>query len=186
MLKARRRLKLPREIPILGYLGSLFQADADLMVQAFSQIRDFHPNAKLVLLGNPKTQIPITDGIILTGFVSQAELNIYLAACNILWLPLSDTIANHGRWPSKIIDYFAAGRPTVACAVGDIGPLLEKTQAGVTCLPTPNNFAQKTLNLLQDTELMDRLAINARRASESDFNWEYLARLVEAQYLDLL
>jgi glycosyltransferase involved in cell wall biosynthesis len=122
----------------------------------------------------------------LTGFVSQAKLNDYLAACDILWLPLSDTIANRGRWPSKIVDYFAAGRPTVACAVGDIAALLERTEAGVACAPTSSEFARQTLHLLKDNELLARFSINARRAAESDFNWEHLAKLVETQYLDLL
>ena len=31
-LQARHKLNLPREVPIIGYLGSLFQADANLMI----------------------------------------------------------------------------------------------------------------------------------------------------------
>ena len=183
---ARNKLNLPLDALILGYLGSLFPRDADLMVQAFSQVREIHLDARLIVIGNPKTQIAISDGMMLLGFIAQSELNDYLAACDILWLPLSDTIANRGRWPSKIADYFAAGRPTVACAVGDVGSVLEKTQAGVASAPNPTSFARDTLDLMQDDELMARSALNARRAAEHEFNWKNLAQSVEAQYQNLL
>lgn len=181
--KARHRLSLPSNVPIIGYLGSLFPSDADLMLQAFYKVKEIQTNAQLILIGNPKSKIPEIDGITVTGFIYQKDLNDYLAACDILWLPLSDTIANRGRWPSKIVDYFAVGRPTVACAVGDLTELLKNTQAGVTSAANSDDFAKLTLSIMKNSQWMDRLGNNARRVIEIELNWEILAEAVEEHYL---
>jgi glycosyltransferase involved in cell wall biosynthesis len=183
---ARHTLNMPENAPIIGYLGSLFPADATLMLQAFSQVREVHPDALLIMIGNPKAQLINVQGLIRTGFVSPSELSTYLAVCDILWLPLSDTIANRGRWPSKITNYFAAGRAVVACAVGDMAAVLEKSQAGIATAPTSTEFAKHTLCLLQDQKMMTDMAVNARRAAELDYNWKHLAQSVEKQYNDVL
>ena len=46
-------------------------------------------------------------------------------------LPLTDRAANRGRLPNKLLDYMAAGRPTVASPVGDIKTILEEHEVGL-------------------------------------------------------
>jgi glycosyltransferase involved in cell wall biosynthesis len=182
----RLSLGLPINVPILGYMGSLFPNDAILLAQAFSILRVEQPEALIILMGNPKADVQISDGLIRTGFISYYDLNRYLAVCDLLWLPLSDSLANRGRWPSKITDYFAVGRPTVSCAVGDIPEVFAETQAGVATEPTPESLASASLSLLDDPDLLQRLGMNARRAAETRYNWNSLIKTVENMYLNIL
>ena len=49
--EARRQLGWPQDVPVIGYIGALFQRDALLMAQAFDQVRQREPRARLLLAG---------------------------------------------------------------------------------------------------------------------------------------
>jgi glycosyltransferase involved in cell wall biosynthesis len=183
--QARLTLGLPRQVPLVGYLGSMFPADRDLMAATFELVRQRCPTIGLVLIGNPKNDLPQTSGVIRTGFVDSEALNHYLAACDVLLLPLTDTVANRGRFPSKLADYFAAGRPIVASAVGDVTDLLEQTRAGLATQPAAEALALGIEELLADAPRRARLGQNGRRAAESEFNWRTLAGRVDTLYRQL-
>jgi glycosyltransferase involved in cell wall biosynthesis len=140
----------------------------------------------LLIIGNPKVNLPPQEGITKTGFVPYKELNLYLAACDILLLPLTDNLANRGRWPSKIGDYFAAGRPTVACAVGDMEQVLGETGAGLTTAPAAQPFAEGIMSLLNDPDLRASMGAKARHAAESRYNWQTLVDQLASVYDALL
>lgn len=185
--QARAKLGLPLSASLVGYVGVLFTEDAVLLVKAFERVRAVQPSARLVLIGNPKTDVPKKEGMIRTGFVSYQDLNRYMAACDVLCLPCSDTLANRGRFPSKIADYLAVGRASaVACADGDLATLMRETNAGLVCEPTPSHLAECILQLLDDVSLRTRLGRNARHAAETCMNWATLAEQVEELYQRLL
>ncbi len=183
--QARMSLGLRADTPILGYEGAIFQQDAALLFHAFALIRAVQPDALLLIIGNPNANVPMASGVVRTGFVSYEKLGQYLAACDVLCLPLADSLANQGRFPSKIADYFAAGRATVVCDVGDVANIVRSAQAGLVSQPTAKDFSNQILVLLTDPELRQHLGANARRAAERDFNWNTIASRVEELYLNL-
>lgn len=184
--RARLILGLPQQVPLMGHLGSMFPTDRDLLAETFAIVRKRYPSAGCVLIGNTKNDLPQMSGIIRTGFVSPEALNYYLAACDVLCLPLADTLANRGRFPSKLTDYFAAGRPVVASAVGDVTELLEQTQAGLVTLPSAQALATAIMRLLEDDLLRVQLGQNGRRAAEAEYNWRNLAERVSRLYRKLV
>lgn len=184
--RARLVLGLPQQAPLIGHLGSMFPADRDLMAATFELVRKHYPLAGCVLIGNLKNDLPQINGVFRTGFVLPEKLNLYLAACDVLCLPLSDTLANRGRFPSKLADYFAAGRPVVASAVGDVAKLLEQTQAGLATPPSAQALAAGIVMLLEDASLRTQLGQNGRRAAEIEYNWRTLASRVDNLYRQLV
>jgi glycosyltransferase involved in cell wall biosynthesis len=84
------------------------------------------------------------------------------------------------------MDYFAVGRPTVACAVGEVVGLLNETQAGLLAPPAADSFASLILRLLGDRALQTRLGQNARRAAETTYSWAHIASRLEVVYDRLL
>ncbi len=168
------------DTPIIGYLGNLFPRDARLLLEAFIRVQKVLPNAHLAIIGDPKTRLPFARGLIQAGFVASDALGTWLSACDVLALPLNDTVANQGRWPSKLGDYFAAGRPVVACDVGDVGAVLRETEAGVATRPTAEALAEGLATLLRDAALRREMGAAARRAAETVFHWEHIGgQLVE-------
>ncbi len=197
---ARRRLNLPEDAVLIGHLGQAFPRDANLMAKAFNIVYANCQNAKLVLIGNHKTNIAEfvfkmlteqdknpSNAIIETGFISNQSLNDYLAACDLLWLPLTNTLANKARWPMKINDYMSSGRATVSTNVGDLVQLFEgRHPIGLLARPESNDFAQKTLSLLADS--MKRIACeqNARNKVETQFAWQLVTTQLEKFYEQIL
>ncbi len=171
---ARRALGLPTSLKLVGYLGSLFPRDAALLHTAMQRVQQALPEAALALIGDPKAPFPPLPGLRRTGFLPPAEMRVWLAACDALALPLSDTLANRGRWPSKLGEYLAAGRPVAACAVGDVGAALNETGAGLAVPPDAAGLASGLLTLLRDAGLRRRMGAAGRRAAETTFHWDTL------------
>ncbi len=175
---ARRQLGLPLDRPIIGYVGAIFKGDAELMAHAFDLVRRAYPDAMLATIGycnrNLSAMVGEPRAVIRTGFVSYEEMNRYLAACDLCWLPLGDTGANRGRWPLKLNDYMAVGRPVVATAVGDLTRVLQEHEIGLLTRDEPEDLAQAAIRLLEDPALRERLGQNARRVAEEVFDWGLL------------
>lgn len=188
---ARQRLGLPPDQkPILGYVGNILLSDRALMLEAFKLINRKDAQVRLLLIGNcPVTRsdfVPeVQDRVIVTGSISYEMLQDYVAACDVMWLPLKDTIANRGRWPSKIGDYLAAGRPVAACAVGDLKDLFSRELIGVLSRDDPRDLAEATLSLLARPDL-GKLGQNARRVAERELAWEILTDRLESFYFRIL
>ena len=182
----RATLGLPQEAPIVGYVGAIFYRDARLMAEAFDRIRAALPSARLLLIGYVnmpiETLVSAPAAIIRSGTLDYITLNHYLAACDLCWLPLRNSGANRGRWPLKLNDYMAAGRPTVATAVGDVTNVLQTYDIGVLAQDTPCDLANKTLGLLNDPERRKQQGQTARAVAETVFDWRIRAAALEDFY----
>jgi len=185
-LKCRADLGLPNKAKIIGYLGVLSKSDGQLLFDTFSCLLKEIDDCNLLLIGNHKTNILDKTGIIETGFVSHDKLVKYLGACDLMMLPLKDTIASRGRWPSKINDYLAAGKPIVATAVGDMKELFLKHEIGIATTDDPVLLAQATKRLLMDEALMSQIGKNSRRVAETELSWQILADRLETHYMQTL
>ena len=186
IVTSRVNLGLPQDIPIIGYMGSLFAQDAQLLLTAFDQVRQLYPTARLIFIGDPKIALPEDPALIKPGFLPIDQVNQYLAACDVLCLPLSDTSANQGRTPSKLGDYLSAGRPVAACAVGEVSVILKDTASGLAVAPNANELARALLQLLNDPGLRRRMGTSGRRAVEIKYNWKALSQELEQIYQVLL
>jgi glycosyltransferase involved in cell wall biosynthesis len=188
--EARRALGLPLDRPLIGYIGAIFQRDAQLMACAFDLIKSALPRSMLAVIGYCNVDVAALvadpEAVIRTGFVSYEDMNRYLAACDLCWLPLRDTGANRGRWPGKLNDYMAAGRPVVATAVGDVATLLREHEIGLLAKDVPKDLAHQALKLLTDPERCAYLGRNARCVAEEVFDWALLSERLESFYDNVL
>jgi glycosyltransferase involved in cell wall biosynthesis len=189
-LTARRAVGLPVDAPLIGYVGGIYPSDARLMAAAFNRVRRAIPDARLVLVGYFNRQIePLLDhpeAVIRTGWVTGEEMFQYLAACALCWLPMCDSGTNRGRWPGKLNDYMAVGRPTVATAVGDQAEMIPHYQLGLVARDDPGDLAARTVELLTDRERCEEIGRAARRAAEGVFSWEKMTDRLEVFYEQVL
>jgi len=190
MVAARQELGLPLAAPLVGYLGAIYPRDAQLMAHALNEVGRCLPQARLVLIGyfnrNIEDMLYNPSAVIRTGPIPFRQLHLYVAACNACWLPLCDTGANRGRWPGKLNDYMAAGRPVVATPVGELATLVPQHGLGVLARDEPIDFAAQTVALLSDPERCERLGRSARRAAETVMSWERMTDELEAFYQRVL
>jgi len=185
-LTARRILGLPLHTPLIGFVGGIYQRDAELMASALNRVQQTAPDVRLLLVGyfNRRIEAWLDDpsAVMRTGVISSEQLYQYLASCEVCWLPLCNSGANRGRWPLKLNDYMTVGRPVVATEVGDLGEVIREHHLGVVTPDNADSFAEQTLTLLNDGERRESVGRAARRAAEDVFNWERLAGDLEVFY----
>jgi glycosyltransferase involved in cell wall biosynthesis len=191
---ARQRLNtLPRDGIVLGYLGVLRPNSAKLMFDAFRRIRGGVAGAcKLVLVGNHKLKLAdfltpdIQDDVIETGWLSYEELNLYLAASDLLLLPFLRTTATDSIWPSKLNDYLAVGRPVVATEMRILQAVFREHKIGLLTKDTPEALADGCCALLADPALCREMGVNARALAEGPLSWDGLVDRLEQFYVQLI
>jgi glycosyltransferase involved in cell wall biosynthesis len=179
---ARQRLDLEPGAQYIGYLGNIYQRDANLLFETLSRLE--HSAAKLIMVGDPGCDVPaeVRERVTITGRLPFNEMLDFLSACDVLALPLSDTIANRGRWPSKINEYVAVGRPTVACEVGDVANLLRDNDIGLLVPPESEEFARRLDELLGDPARAVAMGNRARDIARTTYSQEAMADKLESFY----
>jgi glycosyltransferase involved in cell wall biosynthesis len=186
---ARAALGLPADALVLGYSALDVTNDADFVFAAMREIARQRPEALLLMAGR---QSPALEALVdrcgirscfrHAGLVPHARLPEVLAAVDIFLLPFTSRISNIGRWPNKIGDYMAMGRPTVTNPVGEMKLLLEREPVGLLAGEDPRDFAAQTLRLIEDPALRNRLGRRAREVAESELRWERVCDQVESCY----
>lgn len=187
--EARRRLDVdgngPREggdgSPLVLHLGVLTRGDAALLLGAFRAARATVTGLRMVLI-NPQLPIPETAGVRQTGFVDFDELRDWLAAADVGLVPLEDTVGNRGRWPGRVNDYLAAGRPVLMTRVGDAPEYLEAAGAGRAVSPEPAALGSALTEMLRDRKGLEAAGRQARRLAETELAWPRIADRVEQLY----
>jgi glycosyltransferase involved in cell wall biosynthesis len=188
--EARRALGWPEDILLIGYIGAIFERDAVLMAQAFDRIHRAESKARSLLAGYCNVAVEelvsVPSAVMRTGRIDYKEINYMLAACDVCWLPLRDSGANRGRYPLKINDYMAVGRPVVATAVGDVAELVRRGGFGLLASDQPDALACQVLTLLRDPARREIMGRRARQLAETEFAWDRIGVRLERFYNQVL
>lgn len=183
---ARHALKLDHTQFLVGYLGNIYQRDADMLFHALRHLS--HQPFKLVMVGDPRCNVPadLASQVVITGRLPLETMLVYLSACNVLALPLTDTVANRGRWPSKLNEYLAVGRPVVASAVGDVADLFRRFDIGSLVPPDADSFGRALESFRDNGEHAASIGRNARNLAATEYSQEAMANRLEAYYEQVL
>jgi len=101
-------------------------------------------------------------------------------------LPFQRMIATDNIWPSKLNDYLAVGRPTVATNMRILRPLFNAYDIGLLTEDTPLAFAQGVVTMLLSPDVRARQSLSARALAEGDLSWEHQAGQLEQFYIKLI
>lgn len=195
--------RVPGDAVFLGYTAN-YHMDEALLLETVSKVCNAKPHVYFLVVGpefrcsdkkmremNLKvfdaargTHIESGENIIHFGRRPFREVPDFLGASDILVLPLSDNPYNRGRWPHKIGDYLAAGRPVAVNDVGDIPGLIKGKDVGVIAAPEPVDFADKIIGLIDEREKWDAMGENARTIAETDLDWDRLGEKLHRNIIE--
>ena len=188
--QARAALAVPPDAALVLHAGVLTPSDMTQLTTAFRGLVGALPSAMLVLVGNHTAPVPMelaqNRHVRVVGFVAKDEFIRWLAAADVCVIPLTNTPNNRGRWPGRLNDYLAAGRPTVMPRVGDAAALLEEHRAGWTCAPDGDALARSLLEALGHPDEGAACGARARALAEGQLAWSILAERLEAAYNAIL
>lgn len=177
-----------RLVVLVGNMHDDVKGHPWLIAAAPDVVKEF-PRTRFVLAGDgesrPKFEQQAADLGLHSNFVflgRRDDIPDVLASCDIAVLPSrAEGLSN------AILEYMAAGLPTIASRVGGNAELV---QDGVTGLLVPpqdsQSLADALLRLLRDPELLQRVASGGRRLATEGFSFDRLVRETDALYTELL
>jgi glycosyltransferase involved in cell wall biosynthesis len=169
--EARRRLGLPLEAEVIGYVGRLGpQKSVETLVRAFALLRTTRPTALLAIIGDGD------DGQALRRLAAQLGVGR-----SVVWLgtrpgqeamPAFDVLALPSRYegfPYAVLEALWAGVPVVASTACSTSLVLTDRRCGVAVPRTPEAFAAALLDSL-DERGSATSATDVRRAVAAAFS----------------
>lgn len=196
---ARKKLKLDSQAPLVLVMGHTYTEGLFVFLRAFAKVAKKEPRVRLLFLG--KMALSKTDEkklkrvsqaigkekIIFTGERPFKEVPLYLAAADVLALPMDDDPIEEARFPMRLGDYLSSGRPIVANAVGEVKKVLVDYECGLVSPPRDSNkFAQSIIKVLENKKLAIKLGRQARKTAEDILAWRHIAADLERVYQEVL
>jgi glycosyltransferase involved in cell wall biosynthesis len=175
-----------------GYTGHLYSGrGGELMIDLAAR----YPDITFLLVGGEPPDVArlqsqadnlSLNNVILTGFIPNADLPLYQAACDVLLMPYQKHVAGSSGGdialylsPMKLFEYLACGRAILS---SDLPVLREVLNPANAILLEPEDIDRwaAALNLLKnDPQRRENLGQQARRDA-SLYTWEARARAILA------
>ncbi|MCX6660486.1 MAG: glycosyltransferase, partial [Candidatus Bathyarchaeota archaeon] len=134
------------------------------------------PTIRLYIVGaNPPkdiTDLSKDRSVVVTGFVS--DIRPYIAASSVVIVPTSEGAG----MKNKVLEAMAMRKPVVTTSIGAIG-IKAKHGIHILIADSPKEFANRTLELIDNKELGRRIGTNARRLVEEEYSWEKACGLLD-------
>lgn len=124
--ECRGRLGLPSGNTIIGHFGHLAAfKGAEILREAFTQLRKNRPGALLLLAGRSEDAgLSRAANVRFAGMITHRDVPLYLNACDAVLVPNPDNAFTRYSFPLKILEGLACNVPVVATALPPVIELL--------------------------------------------------------------
>ena len=175
-------------VVLVGNMHSDVKGHPWLIAAAPAVLKEF-PETRFILAGDGEARPTFEHQVEVLGlrdafrFLGRRnDIPDILASSDIAVLP-----SKAEGLPNAVLEYMAAGLPTIVSQVGGNPELVEDAVTGLLVPPQDSDALREAmLRLLRDDELSRRVAANGRRMATQDFSFERLVREVDELYSDLL
>jgi glycosyltransferase involved in cell wall biosynthesis len=188
--EARQKLRLEVEDPLIGLANRLApKKGMEHLIEAFRQIHEFYPRARLVLLGEGPSQPELErqarnaglgDRVYFPGF--RRDIPELLAAFDIIAQPsISEGLS------IAILEAMAAGKPLVACDIPGNREIITSGVNGILVPPSdPPALAMAIGSLLDNSAYARMLGETAQADCRKRFSQDRMVRQTLSLYDALL
>jgi L-malate glycosyltransferase len=175
-------------VVLVGNMHSDVKGHPWLIAAAPTVLREF-PEVRFVFAGDGESRPTFAAHVAQLGLEGKfkflgrrSDIPEILASCDLAVLP-----SRAEGLPNAVLEYMAAGLPTIASRVGGTAELV---QDGVTGLLVPaedaNALAGALLQFLRDPERARQMANNGQRFAVENFSFERLIQEIDELYAELL
>lgn len=172
---------------ILFFVGRMVrEKGAHVLLEALPKVRVVHPNVKLLIVGGGyrdhlvqlASWLGISQHVYFTGFVpDDVLLRIYRIADVAVFPSLYEPFG------IVALEAMAAKIPVVVSDAGGLKEMVEHSVTGiVTWLNNSDSLAWGILQVLQNPEHAQQMALEASRRVNTIYNWKRIAKQTVEQY----
>jgi glycosyltransferase involved in cell wall biosynthesis len=179
---------LPDDAPVLVAVCRLVpQKGVDVAIEALARIRQRHPDARLVVLGEGPlrgelralaSRLGVEDAVSLPGRVGDVAW----------WLRRATVVVHPARWEGfglALLEAMLCSRPIVAAAVSSVPEIVVDGETGHLVPPDdPAAFADGVTALLDDPARSAALGAAGRERARTEFSVTRMAERTVAVYED--
>jgi len=175
----------PAPRPVLIYAGNMAPwSGLDLIVEALPRIRLAIPDVSCVFVGSglpsfrarleqTADRLAVRDCIRLTGEVPYDQVQKHLSEGAIGLALFRPSELRRFAAPLKVLEYMAAGLPTIATEQSEAADLVIGNDCGIATAFDITAFTHAVVDLFQDPERYQRWAANGRQAAVK-YDWSSL------------
>lgn len=164
----------------------------DLLLPAFAQVRQTHPDVALVLAGSGtpdfeaqlRAQVAargLQQDVIFTGFLHDEEKRAAFRDCDVFVQP-----SYFENFSMSVVEAMASNLPVVVTDQVGVGHEVSRAQAGLVVPCQSNTLAHALLHLISDSDQRQRFVNNARALVQERFAIEVIVRSLITLYDDVL
>lgn len=194
----QRLVDYPTGIPFVLFAGSPeYDQTIQFIIEAMIIVWKSYPECNLAITGvRPEEPVSnkitkmiqekhLEDRVEFAGYLPRNELLIRYAKASALLIPLFDDAQSRARFPTKIGEYLASGRPIVTNGVGEVPRFFVDQQNAYICKPGDAAlYAQKIINVLNNPGDATRVGNAGRETAARFFHYanhiEPLASFLES------
>jgi GT2 family glycosyltransferase/glycosyltransferase involved in cell wall biosynthesis len=174
-----------KTLAFVGYMGHYPNVDAILFFyrDIYPLVKEKIPEVRLVIIGsNPPPEIVSLrndPSITVTGFVE--DIRPYIKEAAVFVAPMRIGAGIKG----KLLEAMAMAKPIVTTSIGCLG-LPVVIGEDLLVADSPKEFANKTILLLNNSNLREKLAINGQFLVNTKFDWQISVEKMRTIYRELI
>lgn len=189
------RLGIGKDDLVVVFMGTLYQfSGLENIIKNIKYIKKNHPTLKLLIVGGGPSfnkikkliqEKKLKTEIIMTGFVPQHEIPRYIALADICINPFDVNFVTNRILPTKILEYFACGKPVLSTPLSGTKEVLPDEKYGIIYSDS-NKFVQTLSDLLLNTERLTQLGNNGYIYTKNNHDWEILSKKILNSFKELI
>lgn len=167
---------------VIGWTGSFRSFHGlDLLVKAFKQVHQLHPDISLLLVGDGfekvtieklVVELGINDAVVFAGRQAFAKIPSFVSMFDVAIVSARSSEGFHYS-PLKLREYLAAGKATLAPRAGEIPSIFKHRETVMLYTAGEiNDMAAKMTELISDTKFREEISKRGMEYILSNGTWD--------------
>jgi len=173
--KLKRKYKIQRDEKVVFYIGRLERwAGVEIVLQCAKKLKN--SKIKFLLIGEGSLKIKEQlSNVVFTGKISHELIPEYLAAADLVLVPMYQDTLGHSASPLKLFEAMAMAKPIIASDTRGIRDVLRNNVEGILLPQNEDVWSETIASVLENPTKLSELGCNARKRVETEFDWNFLA-----------